>query len=344
MKKLGEKKNINKKRKIVIVSLIIVLIVGVLIGGYFVLNNKKTNKSVEKEYTLYLKINPLIKVKFKETGTSCNKKDNKKNCQNLTNEVYEITSLNDDGKKIIENIDIKGKSITDILTILLKKARENGFIFEEYTVISDYEYFDKIKSTIDDTATANIVFKKNITDEYIIEEYDKYVVTFNTDGGNSIDAISVEKNKTISRPNDPTKSGYKFIGWYLNDEMFDFSTKIEKNITLVAKWEQEESNTNTDTNNNNTNTSTNNNDNTSSNTTTTTPTCQAKKFSQKYSYVYGDHDTCMKQGNIAFLDITDNVNPSVFAYDCEEIVDDCGDKYWGVYFWIYEGTEKKIYY
>ena len=340
------------KKKIMLIVLVIVLIVGALITGFIVFNTKNNNKLTEKEYNLYLKINPLIKVKFKEEYSSCSTKNNKRKCQNLKNEVYEITALNDDGEKIIENIDIKGKSLIDVITILLKKARENGFIFEQYTVISDYEYFDEIKSSINDEATANIIFKENIKDEYIIDEYDKYTVTFNTDGANSIEPVSVEKNGTISKPSNPTKSGYKFIGWYLNDEIFDFSTKIEENITLVAKWEKEESNesTNTDTNNNtntnNTNSNTNNNSNANAEnpTPTPTPTCQAKKFSNKYSYVYGDHDTCMKQGNIAFFDITDNVNPSVFAYDCEEIVDDCGDKYWGVYFWIYEGTEKKVYY
>ena len=355
MKKLSENKNVSKKREIIFAILTIVLIVAVLIGVLLAFNAKQNHELVENEYTLYLKINPLIKINFKEEYTSCNVEDNKRNCQGLNTEVYEIVSLNDDGKKIIENVDVKGKSVIDVLTILLKKARENGFIFEQYTVISDYEYFDEIKSSIEDTATANIIFKENISDEYIIEEYDKYTVTFNTDGANNIDSVNVGKNETISKPSDPVKSGYKFIGWYLNDELFDFSTKIEKNITLVAKWEKEESNTNLNTstntsNSNNSNTNDNNtndnntNNNTNNNASTTTPTCQAKKFNQKYSYVYSDHDTCMKQGNIAFFDITDNVDSSVFAYDCEEIVDDCGDKYWGVYFWIYDGIEKKVYY
>ena len=338
MKELSENKNVSKKRGIIFAIFTIVLIVAVFIGVLLTFNAKQNHDLVEHEYTLYLKINPLIKINFKEEYTSCNVEDNKRNCQDLNTEVYEIVSLNDDGKKIIENIDIKGKSVIDVLTILLKKARENGFIFEQYTVISNYEYFDEIKSSIDDTATATVIFKENISDEYIIEEYDKYIVTFNTDGANNIEPVSVGKNETISKPSDPVKSGYKFIGWYLNDELFDFTTNIDKNITLVAKWEKEESNTNANTSNNNNNTNTNNN------TSTTTPTCQAKKFSQKYSYVYNDHDTCMKQGNIAFFDITDNVNSSVFAYNCEEIVDDCGDKYWGVYFLIYDGTEKKVYY
>ena len=252
MKKLSENKNVSKKREIIFAILTIVLIVAVLIGVLLTFNAKQNHELVEHEYTLYLKINPLIKVKFKEEHTSCNTKDNKENCQESNTQVYEIISLNDDGKKIIENIDIKGKSIIDVLTILLKKARENGFIFEQYTVISDYEYFDEIKSSINDEATANIIFKENLKDKYIIDEYDKYTVTFNTDGANSIEPVSVEKNGTISKPSNPTKSGYKFIGWYLNDEIFDFSTKIEENITLVAKWEKEESNesTNKDTNNN----------------------------------------------------------------------------------------------
>ena len=321
MKELSENKNVSNKGGIIFAIFTIVLIVAVLIGVLLTFNAKQNHELVEHEYTLYLKINPLIKINFKEEYTSCNVEDNKRNCQDL----------------IIENIDIKGKSVIDVLTILLKKARENGFIFEQYTVISNYEYFDEIKSSIDDTATATVIFKENISDEYIIEEYDKYIVTFNTDGANNIEPVSVGKNETISKPSDPVKSGYKFIGWYLNDELFDFTTKIDKNITLVAKWEKEENITDTNTNNNN-------NDDTNNNTSTTTPTCQAKKFSQKYSYVYNDHDTCMKQGNIAFFDITDNVNSSVFAYNCEEIVDDCGDKYWGVYFLIYDGTEKKVYY
>lgn len=48
----------------------------------------------------------------------------------------------------------------------------------------------------------------------------------------------VESNNTITKPTDPTISGYKFEGWYesLNDEKeFDFETKIVSNIILYAK-------------------------------------------------------------------------------------------------------------
>lgn len=65
-----------------------------------------------------------------------------------------------------------------------------------------------------------------------------YVVTFNTDGGTSIESQTVLEGKKAQRPNNPSKSDYNFLGWYLNGILFDFeSTPITSDITLIAKWE-----------------------------------------------------------------------------------------------------------
>ncbi len=64
----------------------------------------------------------------------------------------------------------------------------------------------------------------------------KYIVSFDTDGGNEIDKAIVEENKLLDKPNDPIKDKYTFLGWYLDDEIFDFNNPITKNITLKAKW------------------------------------------------------------------------------------------------------------
>ena len=66
-----------------------------------------------------------------------------------------------------------------------------------------------------------------------------YVVTFNTNGGNNIDDGLVEIGDKVTRPTDPTKSGYDFVNWYSDPELenvFDFDTTITSNITLYAKW------------------------------------------------------------------------------------------------------------
>ena len=54
-----------------------------------------------------------------------------------------------------------------------------------------------------------------------------------------IDTIIIKKGDTIKRPDKPTKEGYNFIDWYLNNQVYDFNKKVNKNITLIAKWEQE---------------------------------------------------------------------------------------------------------
>ena len=63
-----------------------------------------------------------------------------------------------------------------------------------------------------------------------------YTVTFNSDGGSDVTAQTIEKGKTATKPNDPTKAGHTFIGWYNGDTEFDFDTPIASNITLKAKW------------------------------------------------------------------------------------------------------------
>lgn len=68
-----------------------------------------------------------------------------------------------------------------------------------------------------------------------------YTVLFDTNGGSALASIKVEENGTITKPQDPTREGYKFAGWQLDGKDFDFSTKVTKNVTLTAKWEKDDS-------------------------------------------------------------------------------------------------------
>lgn len=63
-----------------------------------------------------------------------------------------------------------------------------------------------------------------------------YTVTFDTDGGSSVRSQSVPEGYCATRPSNPKKSDFGFAGWYLDGEPFSFDTKIEGDITLVAKW------------------------------------------------------------------------------------------------------------
>lgn len=75
------------------------------------------------------------------------------------------------------------------------------------------------------------------------------------------------------------------------------------------------------------------------------PTCTPKKFSGTYSYVYETKEACQKNGNNDYFTVLDTINSEVNAYGCDEIVDDCGTTYYGVFFYAYEDDmQKKVYY
>ena len=67
-----------------------------------------------------------------------------------------------------------------------------------------------------------------------------YDVSFNTDGGSSVLSIKTNYNTTISTPEEPTKTGYTFVGWYKDSELteaWNFTTdKVTQNTTLYGKW------------------------------------------------------------------------------------------------------------
>ncbi|MBR3158091.1 MAG: InlB B-repeat-containing protein [Atopobiaceae bacterium] len=65
---------------------------------------------------------------------------------------------------------------------------------------------------------------------------EKRTVTFDANGG-SVDpqSVSVDYATTVAEPT-PTREGYAFVGWELDDEYFDFNTLVTDDLTLVAQW------------------------------------------------------------------------------------------------------------
>jgi len=63
-----------------------------------------------------------------------------------------------------------------------------------------------------------------------------FTVTFDSNDGVNVTSVEVYDGQMVSKPANPTRSGYTFLGWYLDEKEFDFSSKITKNITLLAKW------------------------------------------------------------------------------------------------------------
>lgn len=65
----------------------------------------------------------------------------------------------------------------------------------------------------------------------------KYMVTFEVDG-EVVDSERIAGGTIVGNPKDPQKNGYTFVGWYLNDKLYDLNTPVQQDITLVAKFEE----------------------------------------------------------------------------------------------------------
>lgn len=67
---------------------------------------------------------------------------------------------------------------------------------------------------------------------------DSRLVIFDSDGGTTVDPQVVENGKTATKPEAPVKEGFRFIGWYLDDKLYDFNNEVTESITLKARWEE----------------------------------------------------------------------------------------------------------
>ncbi len=60
----------------------------------------------------------------------------------------------------------------------------------------------------------------------------QYTITFDTDGGNAVASITQDYGTAITKPANPVKAGYTFIGW---DQMIP-NTMPAKDMTVKAQW------------------------------------------------------------------------------------------------------------
>lgn len=71
-----------------------------------------------------------------------------------------------------------------------------------------------------------------------ISDTEKVYISFDSNGGNVVEKIEAEKGTGIEPPLNPTKTGYEFKGWYLNNNLFNFNNNINEDITLLAEWDK----------------------------------------------------------------------------------------------------------
>lgn len=137
---------------------------------------------------------------------------------------------------VIHTIDTKGNEEIQ----LPADPEKEGYIFDGW-------YWDK--DTWEKPFTANSLLNAPLSENMSVyakwktegeNEVQTYTITFNSNGGGDISAITKEAGESITEPTAPTKTGYTFDGWYTDNNTFQneytFSTMPAESFTLYAKW------------------------------------------------------------------------------------------------------------
>ncbi len=125
------------------------------------------------------------------------------------------------GTEVIQNVAKGGK-----MTKPADPTRD-GYDFSGWYVGNEQFDFD-----------AELTKSVTLTAKWAIKQYD---ITFDyNDGETTTTTDKVEHNGTVTQPSAPIRDGYEFVGWYIqgSETVYNFSTPVTSNLTLVARWEQ----------------------------------------------------------------------------------------------------------
>lgn len=127
-------------------------------------------------------------------------------------------------------------------TLYVKGGTESGsYTLNGKALALDFtaEGVQTIEATMEDNVVtltynnATMRFLKKVT----------YNVSFESNGGSALEALSVLNGKSFAQPNDPVREGFVFVGWYVDNEFkapFAFQADpVTSDITLYARWSEE---------------------------------------------------------------------------------------------------------
>ncbi len=136
--------------------------------------------------------------------------------------TYTVTFDTNGGSKI-EN------KVVEEDTVVVKPVdpKKEGYSFKEWQLEDGTTYNFNSKVTSDITLKA--IYEKE-------SEIKTYTVTFDTDGGSKIAKQIIKENEIVTKPENPTKEGYEFKEWQLNNTAYDFASKVTSDITLKAVY------------------------------------------------------------------------------------------------------------
>jgi len=137
-----------------------------------------------------------------------------------TRTKYTVTFNSDGGSSVLTKTVTEGTKVSKPTS-----PTRSGYTFVEWQLDGKSYNF-------------NNPVNKNITLKAVWKKVNQYTVTFNSDGGSSVLTKTVIEGTKVSKPANPTRSGYTFVEWQLDGKSYNFNNPVNKNITLKAVWKK----------------------------------------------------------------------------------------------------------
>ena len=185
------------------------------------------------DFETEVKENLKLDAKWKEIVIEEDNNDNDDENKDTENKVtkYVVTFDSEGGSSVSKQTIEEGKTAKEP-----KDPTKSGYTFKGwYLGSTKYNFSNKVTKNITLTAKWEKVEEQETP---VTPEVKKYTVTFDPNGGTSVAKQTIEEGKTATKPKNPTRTGYTFLGWLLNGEKFDFSKSITSDIKLTADWKK----------------------------------------------------------------------------------------------------------
>ncbi len=175
-----------------------------------------------------------------------------KSMDDYANELFTIDNIPDSSgetkviylKELVNDKKIDSYDACDVNSSYIKVVRlDTEYEIKTYLVCNNYENsinsYKKLNNDITirphttTTHSKTTTTKKTTTKKTTTK---KYRVSFNSNGGQPINDITVNASRTLNNVPIPVREGYKFIGWYYHGKQFDFDTRINQDYVFTARW------------------------------------------------------------------------------------------------------------
>ena len=147
--------------------------------------------------------------------------------------VYYFDDVNDENTLTL--------NVGDTFSLYVKGSHQSGtYTLTDTALVLDFtaEGVENVTATLEDNV---ITFTQNGASMRFLKKIN-YTVSFNVNGGTETAQQTVVNGKTVTKPADPTREGFVFVGWYADAEYkvpFAFgATPVSADTTVFARWSE----------------------------------------------------------------------------------------------------------